>query len=251
VSRALLQGVAEGRLPASLRIYQPDDVLAFSILDRTAEGFESATRIAGEQGFAPVLRLAGGRAAVFHSGTLAFAWSRPVAQLQDGIEARYAEMGAILVEALKSLGADARLGEIPGEYCPGRFSVNAGGLLKLAGIGQRVVRGAAHVGGVIVVSGADRVKGVLTPIYRALAEPFVPETTGAVDDVLPKVKLGAVAAALRAAFEARYEIDSGEVDAETLARAETLAPEHLPAHRASGKAASPLHGAPKGVMESS
>ncbi len=120
LSRALLQGVAEGRLPATLRIYQPDDVLAFSILDRAAKGFEAATRIAREHGFAPVLRLAGGRAAVFHSGTLAFAWSRPVADFRDGIAARYEEMGSILVEALGALGVDARIGEIPGEYCPGR-----------------------------------------------------------------------------------------------------------------------------------
>jgi lipoate-protein ligase A len=251
VSRALLQGVAEGRLPATLRIYQPDDVLAFSILDRTAQGFAAATRIAGEQGFEPVLRLAGGRAAVFHTGTLAFAWSRPVGELRDGIEARYEEMAAILVAALTSLGADARVGEVPGEYCPGRFSVNAGGRLKLAGVGQRVVRGAAHVGGVIVVSGADRVKGVLTPVYRVLGEPFVPETTGAVDDVVPEVTLCDVADALRAAFEARYEVDASEVDAETLARAETLAPEHIPAPRASETAVRPLRDVPKGVMESS
>jgi hypothetical protein len=107
------------------------------------------------------------------------------------------------------------------------------------------------VGGVIVVSGADRVKGVLTPVYRVLGEPFVPETTGAVDDVVPEVTLCDVADALRAAFEARYEVDASEVDAETLARAETLAPEHIPAPRASETAVRPLRDVPKGVMESS
>ena len=67
-----------------------------------------------------------------------------------------------------SLGVDARVGEVAGEYCPGEFSVNARGAAKLAGIGQRVVVGGAHVGGVIVVRGAGRIREVLTPIYEAL-----------------------------------------------------------------------------------
>ena len=251
VSRALLQGVAAGLLPATLRIYQPDDVLAFSILDRSGPGFERATQIAEARGFTPVLRLAGGRAAVFHTGTLAFAWSRPVTDLQEGIEARYEEIAQILVDALKSLGLDARVGEIAGEYCPGRFSVNGEGRLKLAGVGQRVVRGAAHVGGVLVVSEPERVNDVLVPVYDALEQPFAPMTTGAVQDFSPGVNLGDMEDALCAAFAERFDLERVALDDATRSRALALAPEHLPDARVRSGAASPLAGVPKGVLESS
>ena len=42
---------------------------------------------------------------------------------------------------LGRLGVDARVGEVPGEYCPGAFSVNARGRIKLAGVGQRLISG--------------------------------------------------------------------------------------------------------------
>lgn len=251
VSRALLQGVAEGRLPATLRLYRPDDVLAFSVLDRSTEGFDDATWIARDMGFVPVVRLAGGRAAVFHTETLAFAWSRPTAELRDGIEARYAEIAEILVEALQSLGVDARVGEVAGEYCPGRYSVNAGGRVKLAGVGQRVVRGAAHVGGVVVVAGAGRVRDVLAPIYRALGQSFLPETTGAVSDEAREVGVPEVSAALERSFGSRFDVVAEGVDAVTLERARSLVPEHEARPRALGPRARALPGVPKGVVESS
>ena len=72
-SRALLHRVGEGVGAETLRLYQPDDVVAFSVLDRTRPGFACAVSAATERGFAAVLRLAGGRAALFHGETLAFA----------------------------------------------------------------------------------------------------------------------------------------------------------------------------------
>ena len=62
-------------------------------------------------------------------------------------------------DSFRRLGVDARVGEIPGEYCPGAYSVNARGVKKLMGVGQRLVPSAAHVGGVVVVNGANRVQG--------------------------------------------------------------------------------------------
>ena len=56
--------------------------------------------------------------------------------------------------ALQRLGVDARVGEVPREYCPGDYCVNARGQTKLAGIGQRLIKGAWHIGGVIVVDEA-------------------------------------------------------------------------------------------------
>lgn len=203
LSRALLEAVGSGAAPETLRLYRPDDVLAFSGLDAASPGFAEAVAAARTAGFAPALRLAGGRAAVFHSETLAFAWAMPVADLRDGIQARFDALAALVAAALRRLGVDARVGEVPGEYCPGAHSVNARGRVKLMGVGQRVVRGAAHVGGVIVVRESARVRAVLAPVYRALALPFDPATAGAVEDEIGPVAPEDVAAALLAEFGAR------------------------------------------------
>lgn len=203
VSRALLDAVAAGAQPETLRLYQPDDVLAFSGLDAGSPGFAAAVAAARAAGFAPALRLAGGRAAVFHTETLAFAWAIPNPELRGGIGERFDDAAAWIAAALRRLGVDARVGEVPGEYCPGAHSVNAGGRRKLMGVGQRVVRGAAHVGGVLVVRASERVRAVLEPVYRALELPFDPATAGAVDDDLPGVTRADVADALLAELRAR------------------------------------------------
>ena len=48
-------------------------------------------------------------------------------------------MADILQRTLSTLGVHAEIGRLPGEYCPGDYSVHAGGRVKLAGIGQRVL----------------------------------------------------------------------------------------------------------------
>lgn len=203
VSRALLEEVARGGRPESLRLYRPDDVLAFSGLDAASPGFAAAVAAARAAGFAPALRLAGGRAALFHSETLAFAWAIPQGELRDGIGERFELLAALVAEALRGLGVDARVGEVPGEYCPGAHSVNAGGRRKLMGVGQRVIRGAAHVGGVIVVRDGARLREGLGPVYEALGLPFDPAAAGAIEDEIGAVSCEQVAEALLAALRAR------------------------------------------------
>ena len=67
VSRALLRQVASGTEPETLRLYTPADVVAFGPQDTRAEGYGKATAAARSAGFEAIERLAGGRAAVFHS----------------------------------------------------------------------------------------------------------------------------------------------------------------------------------------
>ena len=93
-------------------------------------------------------------------------------------------MGELIASALRELGVDARVGEVPGEYCPGAYSVNARGQVKLAGIGQRMIRGGAHLGGVVVASGGDEIPRVLVPVYEALDLDWDPSTSGSVAEEL-------------------------------------------------------------------
>jgi octanoyl-[GcvH]:protein N-octanoyltransferase len=119
---------------------------------------------------------------------------------------------------------------VPGEYCPGRWSVNAAGARKLAGIGQRVVARGSHTGAVIVVDGAERIREVLVPVYEALELDWDPRTVGALAEEVD-VREGlweTVRDALLAAYAERYELVPGTIDEETLALARSLAAEHRP-----------------------
>lgn len=224
-SRVFLDRVARGVSPETIRLYRPDDVVAFSGVDAASAGFTDAVAAARTAGFGAVLRLAGGRAAVFHRDTLAFAWSIPARESRDGIHPRFAELSELVAAALARLGVDARVGEVPGEYCPGEYSVNARGVKKLMGVGQRVIRGAAHVGGVIVVGGSGRVREALEPVYAALGVPWSPDTTGSVADEIGAVALDDVRAALVAELDARFELVRVAPDlGATVEEARALAP---------------------------
>src|SRR5262245_21659659 len=237
VSRAIVERVAAGELPATLRLARPGAMVAFGKQDAVAAGFPGAVRAGQGAGFDAVLRLAGGRAAVFHEDTIALAHAVPDPAPREGIHARFEATAGLIARALVRLGVDARVGEVPGEYCPGGFSVNAAGRRKLAGIGQRLIAGASHMGGVIVVDGADRVRDVLVPVYAALGLAWDPATAGAVADEVADAGWERVRDAILAEYGERYELVEAELDEETLALARRLAPEHRQARAA--KAASP------------
>jgi lipoate-protein ligase A len=203
-------------------------VLAFGAVDRIQPGYPQAVRAAEANGFAAVQRLAGGRAAVFHEQTLAFAWAVPEPEPRAGIQHRFEAVAQVMVEAFDGLGIDARIGELPGEYCPGRWSVNVGGRVKVAGFGQRLVRGAAHVGGVVVVDDGERIRDVLIPVYRALQLDWDPRTTGALADRAPGLDTSKVAAAIIAAMAQRFELAPGDLPASVLHQAHAHVAEHLP-----------------------
>lgn len=226
VSHAVLRLVARGELPETLRLHRPAAVVAFGPRDRVAPGFDRAVSAARALGFGAIERLAGGRAAVFHPGTLAFSWAIPDASPREGIRPRFDEIAAILVEAVRSLGVDGRIGEVPGEYCPGEHSVNARGRTKLVGVGQRVIAGAAHVGGVVVVTRAERIREVLIPVYDALELEWDPGTVGSVEAERPGTTWEEAEAAILEAFASRYELEEGDLTEETLALARELAPRH-------------------------
>jgi octanoyl-[GcvH]:protein N-octanoyltransferase len=227
VSRAVLERVDAGELPATLRLSRPPRVVAFSLRDARSPGFRAAVAAAEAEGFGSILRLAGGRAAVFTHETIAFAWAVPTLRPSDGIDERFAVMAGALRDAFAALGVDSRVGEIPGEYCPGRWSVNAGGATKVAGIGQRLLRRAAHTGGVVVVGDGSAINRVIGPVYGAMGLPFDPRATGQLRDEV-EVTWEAVREAIVEAFSTTHDLVPWSLDDATLALGHRLAPEHLP-----------------------
>ena len=226
VSRALMLRVAGGELPETLRIARPGTTVAFAKRDAVTDGYDDAVRAARAQGFDATLRLAGGRAAVFHDGTMEIGHALPEDEPRTGIHERFERTATRLARALQRLGVDARVGEVPGEYCPGRYSVNARGAVKLAGIGQRIVAGGSHTGVVLVVSGEQRINDVLRPVYAALDIPWEPQVTGSALAESPGAGWDAVREALLAEYARDYELIEDELDPDTLALARSLAPEH-------------------------
>jgi octanoyl-[GcvH]:protein N-octanoyltransferase len=226
VSDAILSRVAAGELDPTVRLHRPARELAFSKQDRHAAGFDHAVAAARAAGFAPVLRLAGGRAAAFHEGTLALAHATADPHPAKNTHRRFEDIAGTVVTALNGLGVDARVGEVQGEYCPGAWSVNARGRVKLVGIGQRLIAGAAHVGVVVVVRDSALLRSVLEPVYAALELEWDPATTGAVEDEVPGVTLDAVEQALLDALGTHADLRPAELDPETLALASRLEDRH-------------------------
>jgi lipoate-protein ligase A len=227
VSEAILRRVAAGELEPTLRLHRPARELAFSKQDRAAAGFSAAVAAAREAGFEPVVRLAGGRAAAFHEGSLAIAWASPARRPVEHTRERFEWLATLVARTLAGLGVDARVGEVAGEYCPGAWSVNARGKLKLAGIGQRLIAGGAHAGGVIVVDDSALLRRALVPVYAALELDWDPATAGAVDDEVAGATLDDVSAALIAELEQEFELVEDELDERTLELAAELESGHL------------------------
>lgn len=207
VSAVLHEWVGRGDVGCTARLHPTSRMVAFGRRDTHEDRYIEAAALSRAAGYAPVERLAGGRAAVFHEGTIGVSLVSPEADATVGIHDRFGTVASVTVEALGMLGLDPRVGEVPGEYCPGEYSVSAGGRVKLAGYGQRLIRGAAHVGGVVVASGAGEVNRLLVPIYEVLGLPLDPTVTGAIDHERGPVTVETVIGAFSHALAQRWEVD--------------------------------------------
>jgi len=225
LSRVLLEQVAAGQRGPTVRLSRPGRVVAFGRRDAVADGYAEAVAAAARKGFPGMERISGGRAAAFTEGALSLTLTLPDASPAQRTNQRFVEWTGLVRDAFGDLGVDARVGPVPREYCPGEFSVNARGETKLAGVGQRMIRGAAHVGFVIVVAGASIVAEVLGPVYRAMGLEFDPATVGSLEGEEPGVTLEAVEGALLDRLGGVAELVPARLDPETAGKAEARAPD--------------------------
>jgi len=224
LSRVLLDQVAAGERGPTVRLSRPGRVVAFGRRDLNSPGYARAVTGAREAGFGAMERIAGGRAAAYSEGTLSLTITLPDEAPARRTSARFEYSASLARDALRDLGIDARIGEVEGEYCPGAFSVNSRGRTKLVGIGQRMIRGAAHIGFVIAVRDADLIRKVLDPVYAAIGLEWNPETVGAIDDELPAVQLHEVEESLLARIRSESVLLPVTLDDATLRLAEAAAP---------------------------
>jgi lipoate-protein ligase A len=115
---------------------------------------------------------------------------------------------------------------VPGEYCPGDYSVNARGERKLMGVGQRIVKRAAHVGGVLVLGASERIRDVLVPVYERMGFVWDPASAGSIEDEIGATSREAVVDALLAELGKRHELERAPLARGLLAAAENGEHEH-------------------------
>ena len=193
VSRAALTDLGRGD-DGLLRVLRPRPTAAFSRRDSLAPGFPDASSAAADHGFAPVVRPAGGRLAAYHREALVLDLVAPHPDPHAGLRERFAEAADGLAEGLRELGVDARPGPVPGEYCPGEFSVNARGATKLIGTAQRITKHGYLFSVVLLVGDPEPVRAVLAETYPLLGLDWDPVTVGSVADEVPGVTVEEVAA---------------------------------------------------------
>jgi octanoyl-[GcvH]:protein N-octanoyltransferase len=226
VSHTLVERVDAGALGAVVRLYRPAPTLAFGRLDALRPGYVAAAAAARAAGFEPVLRAPGGHAVAYHEGCLGIDEVIPEADPIAGMQDRFARSGELLAEALRTLGVDARVGRVAGEFCPGDFTVNAGGRVKVVGTAQRVVRHASLLAASVAVTGGAALRDALSVVYEPLELDWDRRTAGAIEDDLPGVTVDAVERAVLEAYGRRFELVEGALDAGTLALAERLEDRH-------------------------
>lgn len=189
-----LLDAAEGWGWISLQV--PGPTAAFSRRDTLATGYPEAAAAVRAHGFDPVIRPVGGRLAAYHEGALLVDVVARHPDPRVGITARFRRFGEAVAAALVTLGVDARLGPVPGEYCQGEFSVNAGGFTKLAGTAQRLRRKGVLFSAVVLVADPEPVRAVLSDAYPLLGLTWDPRTVGSVSDHVPGVTTDEVKDAL-------------------------------------------------------
>jgi lipoate-protein ligase A len=197
----LLRGVAAGEIAEArvLRLYTPVATLAMTRRESRMPGFSAASAAAVRLGFEPAIRPTGGRAVAYDESCLVFDLiSRDDATLDPSDY--FARAGNSIADALRSVGVDARLGEVAGEYCPGEYSINARGIVKLVGTSQRAIRGARLLSGMLAFGPVERYVAVLLEANAALKLAWDPATFGTMQVEAPQVPRSAVEEALIAAL---------------------------------------------------
>lgn len=182
---------------AILRFRRPRPTAAFSPQDTTHPDYERIKQQARSNGFEPVERGTGGRLTMFDEHALAITLIWPHAEPHEHTMRRYEIFSGVIVSALMKLGIDARIGELPGEYCPGKFSINACGRVKLVGIAQRMNRRCVQMGAIIAVERSETACAALVDAYSAMGMPFDPGTYGAVTDLVPALSYDTVRDVMR------------------------------------------------------
>ena len=226
-ARAILDSVKAGKRGSTARIYRPQPTLAFGARDRFLAGFRSAIAAARKHHFTPVLRSLGGRVAPYHLGSLVVDHCEPAEGLYGEVEKRFAQFAQFYAEALQSLGISAEVGNLPGEYCPGEYSIHVGHQIKAVGTAQRVSKGGWLFSSSFIVENPTPIRAVLTDVQAALGMSWDPATGGSITELHPHITVSHVAKALHEAYSRYYVTSPGTLSPEEIKTAHRYSTGHM------------------------
>ena len=206
-----LAAVVTDGVPGRLEWHRPGPSAAFGRRDTLAPGFAAAVDTVRAHGFEPFVRPVGGRLAAYHDGALILDLLLPCDDPRAGTTSRFRALANLLAQGLRLLGVDARTGAVPGEYCPGQWSVNARGARKVVGTGQRLVRDAVLLTAVVVVGDAGPLRQVMSRAYTDLGLSMDPGTVGSVSDEVPGLTLSDVEGVLGDVLARSLPLDCPDV----------------------------------------
>ncbi|MGH2833879.1 MAG: lipoyl protein ligase domain-containing protein [Solirubrobacteraceae bacterium] len=183
VAHALLERAAQTGA-GSLMLWHPlRPALSLGRLDIRDRRSPQLTALARDAGATVVRRLAGGRAATLDAGCLCLGWAQPHARLEQS-SARYQLLADTIIGALGDLGIYGSVGEAPGEWCPGAWSVQ-GPHGKLAGLAQRQIAGAAWCEALIVIERPPMLALLSRRVHELLNIPWRETAHGELAALLP------------------------------------------------------------------
>jgi octanoyl-[GcvH]:protein N-octanoyltransferase len=133
---------------------------------------------------------------------------------------RHAEHHA---RVLRSLGPDAHVGEVEGEYCPGEFSINVGGRVKVVGSAQRITTTGALFSTVVQVVMSERVREVIVEVSGALGYALRESSIGGLADAEPELTPEGVAGGSRPRARRRLHTTDAVIDPDLVALAASAA----------------------------
>ncbi|MCX5495874.1 hypothetical protein OSH11_14265 [Kaistia dalseonensis] len=154
-------------------------------------------RLAAE-GWPVLIRRSGGTACPVSPGTLQIALARP-AHARTTIDGAFGELAELITVLLAEYGIEAKTGEIPEAFCPGRYDMAIEGR-KIAGLsqhwrprgGRMVVTTAATL---LVDEDHDELSRIVDLFYETAGgeKRCLPEVVGSVRHALPPDGLGGAA----------------------------------------------------------
>jgi lipoate-protein ligase A len=182
-----------------LRFSTPLPTMAFSRRDQLSPYFPAASAAVEAAGFRAEVRPVGGTFAPMHPGSLVIEEFGRSFVLESSAE-RFVRHTGMVAGVLRDLGVDARIGEIAGEYCPGRYSINASGRTKVSGTAQRVSGTAWLVSTVVQLSDAGAMRAVTARCGQIMRAEIDLATIGSVEEELGSVDPYDVARRVAAAY---------------------------------------------------
>ncbi len=187
------------------RIYRPQRTVALTSRDKSSVGYENALIQAENLGFTGVLRSPGGRAVAYHEESIVFDLLSHDPDPHRFTKERFEAVGKLFIETFQKLGIDSHLGQLPREFCPGKYSVISGSV-KLVGTAQRVMPGGWLVGASVIVRSAAPVREVLSHVYRALELDMDSGTVAALNQFNSEISVEDVFSALNSTLRDHFEI---------------------------------------------